>query len=206
MINRVSRLRNTVRRPTAFRWRSRPCPACSATWKALASWPRAYCTPATANTAPRPSPGSGARLRRRRPGERCPRDRPTAGGTVPAPHHDNSHRLPPPRPACGPAASGPRARRDHLAWRLRPVKSVWRDGKIAGLIAWAPARPALFDVACVLEHAAPFRDDEECARWLRYPRPPSRRCRIEVFHGACSIADPGERQCPRRPAAAHAPL
>ena len=108
-----------------------------------------------------------------------------------------------PRPACGPAASGPRARRDHLARRLRPVKSVWRDGKIAGLIAWAPARPALFDVACALEHAAPFRDDEECARWLRYPRPPSRRCRIEVFHGACSIADPGERQCPRRPAAAH---
>ena len=70
------------------------------------------------------------------------------------------------------------------------MKSVWRDGKIAGLIAWAPARPALFDVACALEHTAPFRDDEECARWLRYPRPPSHRCRIEVFHGACSIADP----------------
>ena len=41
-----------------------------------------------------------------------------------------------------------------------------------------------------LEHAAPFRDDEECVRWLRYRRPPSPRRRIEVFHGACSIADP----------------
>ena len=75
-----------------------------------------------------------------------------------------------------------------------PWNTVWRDGDIAGLIDWDHARPAppLFDVAYALEYAAPFRDDEECVRWLGYPRPPGRRRRIEVFCGAYGIAVPAD--------------
>ena len=64
-----------------------------------------------------------------------------------------------------------------------PWNGVWRGGDVVGLIDWDHARPArpLFDVAYGLEYAAPFRDDEECTRWLRYPGPPDRRRRIEVF-------------------------
>jgi hypothetical protein len=35
--------------------------------------------------------------------------------------------------------------------------------------------PRLHDAACALEHTAPFGDDAECVRWLRYPEPPDRR-------------------------------
>ena len=56
------------------------------------------------------------------------------------------------------------------------------------------ARPAppVFDVAYALEYAAPFRDDEECVRWLRYPEPPDRRRRIEVFCDAYGMAVPAD--------------
>jgi len=65
---------------------------------------------------------------------------------------------------------------------------------VVGLIDWDHARPArpLFDVACGLEYAAPFRDDEECVRWLRYPGPPDRRRRIEVFCDAYGMAVPDD--------------
>ena len=63
-----------------------------------------------------------------------------------------------------------------------------------GLIDFDHARPALplFDIACALEYAAPFRDDTECLRWLRYPQPPDRRRRIEVFCDAYGIAVPDD--------------
>ena len=63
-----------------------------------------------------------------------------------------------------------------------------------GLIDFDHARPAppVFDIAYALEYAAPFRDDAECLRWLRYPQPPDRRRRIEVFCAAYGIAVPGD--------------
>ena len=75
-----------------------------------------------------------------------------------------------------------------------PGNGVWRGSDVAGLIDWDHARPAtpLFDVAYGLEYAAPFRDDEECVRWLRYPGPPDRRRRIEVFCDAYGVAVPGD--------------
>ena len=71
---------------------------------------------------------------------------------------------------------------------------MWRGDEIAGLIDWDHARPAppLFDVAYALEYAAPFRDDEECVRWLRYPVPPDRRRRIEVFCAAYGVPVPAD--------------
>lgn len=73
-----------------------------------------------------------------------------------------------------------------------PWNAVWRDGRPVALIDWDHARPArpLFDVAYALEYAAPFRDDEECVRWLRYPVPPDRRRRIAVFCDAYGTAAP----------------
>jgi hypothetical protein len=73
-----------------------------------------------------------------------------------------------------------------------PWNGVWRGGDVVGLIDWDHARPAraLFDVAYGLEYAAPFRDDEECVRWLRYPGPPDRRRRIEVFCDAYGMPVP----------------
>ena len=38
----------------------------------------------------------------------------------------------------------------------------------------------------------PFRDDSECLRWLRYPQPPDRRRRIEIFCDAYGIAVPAD--------------
>jgi Phosphotransferase enzyme family len=73
-----------------------------------------------------------------------------------------------------------------------PWNGVWQDDTIVGLIDWDHARPAdkLFDVAYALEYVAPFRDDEDCVRWLHYPEPPDRRRRIDVFCDAYGIAVP----------------
>ncbi len=75
-----------------------------------------------------------------------------------------------------------------------PWNGVWRHGEIVGLLDFDHARPAppLFDVAYALEYAAPFRDDAECMRWLRYPEPPDRRRRIEVFCDAYGVAVPDD--------------
>jgi hypothetical protein len=72
-----------------------------------------------------------------------------------------------------------------------PWNTVWRDGKPIGIIDWDHARPAprLHDVAYALQFTAPFRDDAECLRWLRYPRPPDRRHRLEVFASAYGLTD-----------------
>jgi aminoglycoside phosphotransferase (APT) family kinase protein len=73
-----------------------------------------------------------------------------------------------------------------------PWNAVWRGSEVVGLIDWDMARPAapLFDVAYALEYAAPFRDDSECVRWLRYSTPPDRRRRIEVFCDAYGMPVP----------------
>jgi hypothetical protein len=75
-----------------------------------------------------------------------------------------------------------------------PWNGVWRDGSIVGLLDFDHARPAspLFDLAYALEYAAPFRDDSECLRWLRYPGPPDRSRRIEVFCHAYGVAVPDD--------------
>jgi aminoglycoside phosphotransferase (APT) family kinase protein len=75
-----------------------------------------------------------------------------------------------------------------------PWNGIWRVNDVVGLIDWDHARPArpLFDVAYGLEYAAPFRDDAECVRWLRYPGPPDRRRRIEVFCDAYGASVPDD--------------
>jgi aminoglycoside phosphotransferase (APT) family kinase protein len=72
-----------------------------------------------------------------------------------------------------------------------PWNTVWRGDRPIGIIDWDHARAAarLHDVAYALEYAAPFRDDAECVRWLRYPQPPDRRRRLEVFAGAYGLTD-----------------
>jgi aminoglycoside phosphotransferase (APT) family kinase protein len=75
-----------------------------------------------------------------------------------------------------------------------PWNGVWQGDDIVGLIDWDHARPVspLFDIAYGLEFAAPFRDDEECTRWLHLPDPPNRLRRIEVFCHAYGIAVPDD--------------
>jgi hypothetical protein len=70
-----------------------------------------------------------------------------------------------------------------------PWNVVWHDGSPVALVDFDHARPAspLDDVAYALEFSAPFRDDAECVRWLRFPEPPNRRHRIEVFAGAYGL-------------------
>jgi hypothetical protein len=64
-----------------------------------------------------------------------------------------------------------------------PWNVVWGGERPVGILDWDYARPAnrLHDVAYALEYVAPFRDDAECLRWLRYPEPPDRRHRLELF-------------------------
>jgi len=75
-----------------------------------------------------------------------------------------------------------------------PWNGIWRGNDVVALIDWDHARPArpLFDVAYGLEYAAPFRDDEECVHWLRYPGPPDRSGRIEMFCDAYGMPVPGD--------------
>jgi hypothetical protein len=70
-----------------------------------------------------------------------------------------------------------------------PWNVVW-DGLVpVGLLDFDFAGPAdpLYDVAYALEYVAPFRDDEEAARSLRFDAPPDRRRRIEVFAEAYGL-------------------
>jgi phosphotransferase family enzyme len=72
-----------------------------------------------------------------------------------------------------------------------PWNIVWHADQPVGVIDWDHARPAqrLHDVAYALEYTAPFRDDAECLRWLRYPEAPDRRHRLEVFATAYGLTD-----------------
>jgi hypothetical protein len=64
-----------------------------------------------------------------------------------------------------------------------PWNVVWQGEKPVGILDWDYARPGsrIHDVAYALEYVAPFRDDAECLQWLRYPSPPNRRHRLELF-------------------------
>ena len=64
-----------------------------------------------------------------------------------------------------------------------PWNVVWDRGTPVGLIDWdfAHPGPARDDVSYALRFAAPFVDDEQAARWMRYPAPPHRAHRIDIF-------------------------
>ncbi|TDE16051.1 aminoglycoside phosphotransferase family protein [Jiangella asiatica] len=70
-----------------------------------------------------------------------------------------------------------------------PWNVVWQGADPVGVIDWDFAHwgTRSYDVAYALEYVAPFRDDAECLRWLRYPEPPDRRHRIEVFAAAYGL-------------------
>ncbi len=70
-----------------------------------------------------------------------------------------------------------------------PWNVVWQGGQPAGILDWDYARPGsrIHDVAYALEYVTPFRDDAECLRLLRYPDPPDRRHRLELFAGAYGL-------------------
>ena len=73
---------------------------------------------------------------------------------------------------------------DFAPWNL-----VWRGTQPVGILDWDyawPTRP-IHDVAYALEYVAPFRDDSDCTRWLRYPAPPHRRQRLELFAEAYGL-------------------
>ncbi|GAA3250178.1 aminoglycoside phosphotransferase family protein [Nonomuraea helvata] len=71
-----------------------------------------------------------------------------------------------------------------------PWNTVWRGERPVGILDWdyARPRPRLHDIAYALEYVAPFRDNAECVRWLRYPAPPDRRHRLELFAAAYGLA------------------
>jgi aminoglycoside phosphotransferase (APT) family kinase protein len=70
-----------------------------------------------------------------------------------------------------------------------PWNLVWRGTRPGGILDWDYAWPnrKVHDVAYALEHVVPFRDDRECMRWLRYPPPPDRRRRLELFAEAYGL-------------------
>ncbi|MFC6017001.1 aminoglycoside phosphotransferase family protein [Plantactinospora solaniradicis] len=70
-----------------------------------------------------------------------------------------------------------------------PWNLVWQGTQPVGILDWDYAwpAPAIHDVAYALEYVAPFRDDRECLRWLRYPAPPNRRRRLERFAEAYGL-------------------
>lgn len=72
-----------------------------------------------------------------------------------------------------------------------PWNVVWDAGKPVGLLDFdfAGPGPPFADVAFALEYGVPFRDDEECVRWLAYPSPPNRRGRLETFAEAYGLAE-----------------
>jgi hypothetical protein len=67
---------------------------------------------------------------------------------------------------------------DFAPWNL-----VWQGTRPVGLLDWeyASPGPARRDVAYALECMAPFRADDARVTQLRYPEPPDRRRRIELF-------------------------
>ncbi len=70
-----------------------------------------------------------------------------------------------------------------------PWNIVWNGTEPVGLLDWeytSPGPPRR-DLAYALQYAVPFRDDEECLRWLRYPEPPDRRRRLEIFAEAYGL-------------------
>ena len=72
-----------------------------------------------------------------------------------------------------------------------PWNVVWAAGRPVGLLDFdfAGPAPALSDVAYALEHSVPFREDDECVRWLAYPSRPDRRARLETFAEAYGLTE-----------------
>lgn len=72
-----------------------------------------------------------------------------------------------------------------------PWNVVWDAGRPVGLLDFdfAGPAPALTDVAHALEYSVPFRDDEECLRWLAFPSPPDRRSRLEAFADVYGVSE-----------------
>ena len=70
-----------------------------------------------------------------------------------------------------------------------PWNLVWRGLQPIGILDWdyAEPAPALHDVAYALEFVTPFRNDDECRKWLRYPAPPDRHRRMELFATAYGL-------------------
>jgi len=73
---------------------------------------------------------------------------------------------------------------DYGPWNL-----VWDGTRPVGILDWeyAHVAPAREDVAYALEYVVPFRGDDECLEWLRYPKPPNRRRRLELFAEAYGL-------------------
>jgi aminoglycoside phosphotransferase (APT) family kinase protein len=72
-----------------------------------------------------------------------------------------------------------------------PWNGVWQGHEPVGLIDWdADPQPSSSDLCYALEYTAPFRNNDECVRWLGYPAAPDRRRRIEVFCDAYGIDVP----------------
>lgn len=72
-----------------------------------------------------------------------------------------------------------------------PWNTVWQGSKPVGIIDWdlAGPRPKMYDIAYALEYTAPFRDDEECMKWLGYTEPPDRARRIRLFAEAYGLSN-----------------
>jgi hypothetical protein len=73
-----------------------------------------------------------------------------------------------------------------------PWNVVFRDGEPYAFIDFdhAHAGTPLDDVVYALEFGAPFRYDHECVEQMRYPAPPARGRRVEVFCDAYGIDVP----------------
>ena len=71
-----------------------------------------------------------------------------------------------------------------------PWNIVWQGIRPVGLLDWEYANLASprQDIAYALEYMAPFRSDETCMQWLRYPDPPNRRSRLELFAEAYGLS------------------
>lgn len=71
-----------------------------------------------------------------------------------------------------------------------PWNIVWQGTSPVGLLDWEYANLASprQDVAYALEYMVPFRSDEACVEGLRYPKPPNRRRRLELFAEAYGLS------------------
>jgi len=103
------------------------------------------------------------------------------------PHRDD-------RWVTGPTSDGPAGTICH--GDFGPWNVVWRGDVPVGLIDWdfAYPAPAWDDVTYALRFVAPFVDDEQAVRWMRYPASPHRGRRIEMFLDA--YGDVRERSIP----------
>jgi Phosphotransferase enzyme family len=71
-----------------------------------------------------------------------------------------------------------------------PWNIVWQGIRPVGLLDWEYANLASprQDVAYALEYMVPFRSDKTCVELLRYPGPPNRRRRLELFAEAYGLS------------------